>query len=87
MKKTLFIINHQGSEDLPTFYSKLADREQGHFLLLQRGDPAKWSFIPELLFLENSSQKVSPSKETNLKPVTYQDVLEKIFEVEVALVI
>lgn len=89
MKKTLFIIKDQGQdpEELPTFYSKLAGREEGHFLLLQPSDPAKWSFIPGLMVLKNSSKNTFPPKETHMEQVTYQNVLEKIFEVEVALVI
>ncbi|MGD9852033.1 MAG: hypothetical protein AB7T38_12260 [Nitrospirales bacterium] len=89
MKKTLFIINDQGQEskELPTFYSKLAGREQGHFLLLHLSDPAKWSFIPSFMVLENSSKNTFPPNETNMEQVTYQNFLEKIFEVEVALVI
>ncbi|MDR4493281.1 MAG: hypothetical protein AB7P17_03230 [Nitrospirales bacterium] len=89
MKKTLFIINNQGqvSEELPSFCSKLMDQEQAHFLLLHQENPAEWSFIPNLMVLENPSKNIFPTKVKYFEQITYQGVLEKIFQVDTALII
>ena len=85
MKKTLFIIKEQGSEDFPSFYSKLGENDQSYFLFLQQSSHSKWSFIHVPMVLNDSIESQTPSGK--IKQVTYQDMLEKIFEFDVALVL
>ena len=85
MKKTLFIIKNQDSVDFPSFYSKLGGNDQSFFLFLDQSSHSNWSFIPDPMVLKDSSKSLTPTGKN--KQVTYQDMLEKIFEVDVALVI
>lgn len=87
MRKTLFIIKSQGqnSENFPSLYSQLSGKEHSSFLFLHQSSHTDWSFIPHPMILKDSSKNITPSEKEKL--VTYQDMLEKIFEVDVALVI
>ena len=89
MKRTLFIIKEQGQEsgELPSFIKNLAQHDQTQLVLLHSGDMTNWAITKNLMVVGQPPECLISSEGKIIQSVSYQGMLEKIFEVDVALVI
>lgn len=91
MKKTILIIKDEGQEpeELPSFIQKLNDQKHTQILFLHKENKslAKWFQIPNPMVVGQWSENRVSQEGTTFQPLCYQDFLEKIFEVDVPLVV
>ena len=90
MKRTIFIIKDedQEPEDFPPFLQKFEDQKHIQILFLRKGNKslAKWLQIRNLMVVGESPDNINSQDGTTFQFLSYQDFLEKIFEVDVPLV-
>ena len=90
MKKTIFIIKDEEQEphEFPSFLQNLEDQEHTQILFLHRENKSleNWLQIQKLMVVGGNPENIKQDG-TTLQFLSYQDFLEKIFEVDVPLVI
>ena len=89
MKKTLFIIKHPMTDlkEVSFLMFHMASSVHSQVLLLNPAQISEWASIPNLMVVGQTSDDSFSSMGKTFNQVTYQGILEKIFDVDMALVI
>lgn len=89
MKKTLFIIKYPMTDlkEVSFLMFHMASSVHSQVLLLNPAQISEWASIPNLMVVGQTSDDSFSSMGKTFNQVTYQGILEKIFDVDMALVI
>ena len=89
MKKTLFLIKGPGqeAEAIPSFALNLTNQEHTEIILLHSGSIPKWSSTQNIMVVDQNIGEKESQEGKNLILLSYQNVLEKVFNVDTALVV
>lgn len=87
MKKTLVIIKNQKSVSLTPFIKDLVSQDNSQILFLdEKSVPQNWEVL-NFLVLDSQGNNQLSSKEHKFEKISFQGFLEKLFEVDLALVV